>query len=141
MCLDTVNDKLKEEFPEVRKCYKVVSVCYDELIAPIFSGYICQAGINVCKVPKYFDGTIKREYAHKCVNGKRILCRYTPYFHVFLTKEGAESWRNSAFDRIVPVYIKKKDIHCTGEQNEFSVIVTKKFEIKKKDYERALNGK
>ena len=126
MCLDIKDNKWKDNFPERRKCYKVVSI-YRGNICPEFKEGIFNKGIN------------------KATTNKNIRCndtnqKYRPYFHAFLTKRAAEQWKGSEYYLIVlPIYINKKDIHCSGKQSDYVVIVTKKFEILEKDYERVLN--
>lgn len=69
------------------------------------------------------------EFTQSIIFTKKPFC-YRPYYHLFLTKEGATWWRKLSLDRvIVKCKVNKKDVKSIGTQYGFLVIVAKKFEI------------
>ena len=133
MCLDRINNSIKDQLPDKIKAYKVVESGSLRLYAPIYS-YVYRIGVNSTILE-----TLMKKFKWTDKYGNDYKPNYIPYFHVFRNRTAAKKWAGKC-EVIIPVYIDKKDVTTTGYQKRSQVLVTKKFTILKEDYHKALKG-
>ncbi len=126
MCLDSKRtyEKQKEWLknkPKTITAYKVVKITKGRVSPPIFDAYGPYKKTNIIDTyPR-----IKTFYS----KGYSVTMRkYQAAFHLFLTKRGAEAWRNKSLNQIIlKCSIPKKSVVAIGKQCRLATIVAKEF--------------